>query len=78
MNPIYQSIARAGGIDLHSQISRHQLADPAKVDRYPEIPATRILAGWFISQLGKALKARGDALLTSAEKLMQSPPPLLR
>ncbi|MEQ8707846.1 MAG: hypothetical protein RIC36_02570 [Rhodospirillales bacterium] len=78
MNPVYQGIARAGGIDLHSQISRHQLISPEVRKYHPELPAGRILAGWFISRIGRRLKARGEALVTTAEKLMHVPSPLLR
>lgn len=77
MNPVYQGIARAGGIDLHSQISRHQLISRDVEKYHTDLPAARILAGWFISRVGQNLKARGEALVTTAEKLMQTPAPLL-
>lgn len=78
MNPVYQGISRAGGIDLQSQISRHQLTSPEVRKYHVELPAGRILAGWFICQIGSHLKARGEALVITAEKLMHVPAPLLR
>jgi hypothetical protein len=73
MNIMFQSIARAGGIEAPWHPPVQEDVFPMTRVRVEAQPVIRPLVSWFILQTGRRLKGRGERLIAAADRMMRIP-----